>query len=100
LPATRVATGAVRSYRTFSPLPQLPEAVFFLCHYPSDCSARALPGALPSGVRTFLRPPPFGRSARQARRPGHRVPGCESRRSSGRLRRPRLSRASPVSAGL
>jgi len=59
LPATRVATGAVRSYRTFSPLPQLPEAVFFLCHYPSDCSARALPGALPSGVRTFLRPPPF-----------------------------------------
>src|SRR5688572_14466706 len=35
-------------------------AVFFLCHYPSDCSARALPGALPSGVRTFLPPLPFG----------------------------------------
>ena len=33
LPAIRVATDAVRSYRTFSPLPQLPEAVYFLCHW-------------------------------------------------------------------
>jgi len=86
LPATRVATGAVRSYRTFSPLPTfalratvgkpirwsattcgkpahgLPSeaakrrrrAVCFLCHYPSGCPDRALPGALPCGVRTFL----------------------------------------------
>src|SRR4051812_28595990 len=29
--------------------------------------ARALPGALPSGVRTFLPPSPFRASARQAR---------------------------------
>src|SRR6185503_18679878 len=63
LPATRVATRAVRSYRTFSPLPfdsartrvrASLKAVFFLCHFPSGCPDRALPGALPCGVRTFL----------------------------------------------
>ena len=66
LPATHVATGAVRSYRTFSPLPSSAqpapcgpasarvEAVYFLCHFPSGCPDRALPGALPCGVRTFL----------------------------------------------
>src|SRR5262245_41923105 len=32
------------------------EAVCFLCHFPSGCPARALPGALPYGVRTFLPP--------------------------------------------
>src|SRR5688572_24046340 len=31
----------------------------FCATNPSDCSARALPGALPSGVRTFLPPSPF-----------------------------------------
>jgi hypothetical protein len=31
-----------------------PQAVSFLCHYPSGCPARVLPGALPCGVRTFL----------------------------------------------
>ena len=31
-------------------------AVYFLCHCPSSCPARALPGALPFGVRTFLSP--------------------------------------------
>jgi hypothetical protein len=31
-------------------------AVYFLCHYPSGCPDRALPGALPCGVRTFLSP--------------------------------------------
>ena len=36
-------------------------AVSFLCHFPSGCPDRALPGALPCGVRTFLPPPPFGR---------------------------------------
>ena len=60
LPATRVATSAVRSYRTFSPLPgrpcDLPSAVCFLCHFPSSCPDRVLPGALPCGVRTFLPP--------------------------------------------
>src|SRR5262245_34972439 len=29
-------------------------AVCFLCHCPSGCPDRALPGALPCGVRTFL----------------------------------------------
>ena len=71
LPATRVTTGAVRSYRTFSPLPASTRrrasarqasrprrraAVYFLCHCPSGCPDRALPGALPCGVRTFLPP--------------------------------------------
>jgi hypothetical protein len=65
LPATRVTTSAVRSYRTFSPLPTfapsvLRWAVYFLCHYPSGHPDRALPGALPYGVRTFLPPPPSG----------------------------------------
>ena len=53
-PATRVAASAVRSYRTISPLPRCPGAVYFLCHFPSSYPARALPGALPFGVRTFL----------------------------------------------
>jgi hypothetical protein len=65
LPATRVTTGAVRSYRTFSPLPfdsartrvrASLRAVYFLCHCPSGCPDRALPGALSCGVRTFLPP--------------------------------------------
>ena len=33
---------------------ELRRAVYFLCHFPSGCPARALPGALPCGVRTFL----------------------------------------------
>src|SRR6266516_1629589 len=36
-------------------------AVCFLCHCPSGCPDRALPGALPCGVRTFLPPKPEGR---------------------------------------
>jgi hypothetical protein len=32
----------------------LPLAVYFLCHCPSSCPDRELPGALPCGVRTFL----------------------------------------------
>src|SRR5262249_12700192 len=31
-------------------------AVCFLCHFPSGCPDRALPCALPCGVRTFLSP--------------------------------------------
>src|SRR6476620_2479150 len=75
LPAIRVATNAVRSYRTFSPLlasalrataeqaqvqPASPKpegrrrAVCFLCHFPSGHPDRPLAGALPCGVRTFL----------------------------------------------
>ena len=57
-PATSVASGAVRSYRTISPLPA-PEgawAVYFLWHFPSARAAQGLPGALPCGARTFLPP--------------------------------------------
>src|SRR4051812_6359429 len=62
LPAICLTADAVRSYRTFSPLPftrpalrpALLQAVYFLCHYPSSHPDRALPGALPFGVRTFL----------------------------------------------
>ena len=50
-------------------------AVYFLCHFPSGCPDRALPGALPCGVRTFL-PPPSRAEARN-----------HERRSSGSLRR-------------
>jgi hypothetical protein len=89
LPAADVATGAVRSYRTFSPLPRRSghrprrRAVCFLCHCPSSCPDRALPGALPCGVRTFL--------------PSTRRCGQVERRSSGALRRPDclINRQSP-----
>ena len=79
LPATDVTAGAVRSYRTFSPLPQLPRAVYFLCHCPSNCSARALPGALPFGVRTFLPLPPLAEPLGPARsETGDRLVGCDA----------------------
>ena len=42
----------------------LRRAVYFLCHFPSGCPDRALPGALPCGVRTFL---PSTRPSRLAR---------------------------------
>ena len=48
---------AVGSYPTVSPLPVLPKgpsAVCSLWHFPSPCGARALPGTLPCGARTFL----------------------------------------------
>ena len=56
--ATPVTSGPVRSYRTLSPLPVSPggpSAVCSLRHFPSPCDARALPGTLPCGARTFLR---------------------------------------------
>ena len=56
-PATDVATSAVRSYRTFSPLPARAEpepAVSFLWHFPWTHIPQALPGTLPDGARTFL----------------------------------------------
>jgi len=58
--ASAVAAGAVRSYRTISPLPQLPsrrmiaEAVYFLLHFPSRRRASPLASILPVGARTFL----------------------------------------------
>ena len=53
-----VATGAVRSYRTLSPLPS-PHccdawAVCSLLHFPWARAPQALPGTLPYGARTFL----------------------------------------------
>ena len=44
-------------------------AVYFLCHFPSGCPDRALPGALPCGVRTFL--------------PSTRFAAASAQRSSG-----------------
>ena len=53
-----VATGAVRSYRTLSPLPSLhccsAWAVCSLLHFPWARAPQALPGTLPCGARTFL----------------------------------------------
>src|SRR6185503_13506368 len=58
----------------------LRRAVYFLCHCPSDHPARALPGALPFGVRTFLPPSRQrrygGRSSSQLR---HFIVACRSR---------------------
>jgi hypothetical protein len=55
--AARVATRAVRSYRTISPLP-LPLARhlggIFLLHFPWAHAPQVLPGTLPDGARTFL----------------------------------------------
>jgi hypothetical protein len=52
-----VLAGAVRSYRTFSPLPPRATrglAVCFLWHFPWARAPQALPGTLPCGARTFL----------------------------------------------
>ena len=51
-PATAITNSAVRSYRTFSPLPS--RAVCFLWHFPSAHAVQMLSGASPSGARTFL----------------------------------------------
>ncbi len=57
-PAAPVTGNAVRSYRTFSPLPRIavrqPRAVCFLWHFPSAHAAQTLSGTLPCGARTFL----------------------------------------------
>ena len=56
-----VATGAVRSYRTLSPLPSPHRcgawAVCSLLHFPWAHAPQALPGTLPCGARTFLHAP-------------------------------------------
>jgi hypothetical protein len=57
--AADVATRAVRSYRTISPLPA-PLARhlggIFLLHFPWARAPQALPGTVPYGARTFLHP--------------------------------------------
>ena len=63
-PATAVAGGAVRSYRTISPLPpmrshewaHMGSAVCFLWHFPWGRPRRALPGTVPPWSPDF--PPP------------------------------------------
>ena len=55
--ATLVTDCAVRSYRTFSPLPTILErkqAVYFLLHFPWAHAPQELPGTFPYGARTFL----------------------------------------------
>ena len=112
LPATDLTTGAVRSYRTFSPLPTSAlratvgkprevrtftgsthrsarsarrRAVYFLCHCPSGRPDRALPGALPCGVRTFL--PPSRPSGATVGKPLSGLPSeaTERAKAGGRL---------------
>ena len=63
LPAICLTADAVRSYRTFSPLPlrsppfgATARRYVFCATSPSSHPDRALPGALPCGVRTFLSP--------------------------------------------
>src|SRR5690606_7255749 len=58
LPHLFTLTGASPAFRQ-----ERQQAVCFLCHFPSGCPDRGLPGALPCGVRTFL-PPPFPRRDR------------------------------------
>ena len=64
-----VAVGAVRSYRTVSPLPSGPErnpkAVCFLWHFPSRHRDRVLPGMLP--VKEFGLSSPISRGDHVAR---------------------------------
>ena len=74
-PAKPVTSLAVRSYRTISPLPAT-QAVSFLWHFPSAHAARALPGTLPCGARTFLQ--------------------SEDRRLPGELRARILKRSAPT----
>src|ERR1700684_1679626 len=57
--AAVVATSAVRSYRTISPLPApLARRLggIFLLHFPWTRVPQALPGTLPVGAPTFLPP--------------------------------------------
>jgi hypothetical protein len=60
--ARGITAAAVRSYRTFSPLPRpvKAEAVYFLWHFPSSDPAQTSAGALPDVIRhTALRSSDF-----------------------------------------
>ena len=78
-PAALVTGNAVRSYRTFSPLPRIavrqPRAVCFLWHFPSAHAAQTLSGTLPCGARTFLRPAPPQTFNGVQQTSGPRLPG-------------------------
>ena len=98
-PAAAVAGGAVRSYRTVSPLP--PDrhagdgpAVYFLWHFPWGRPRRALPGTVPPWSPDFPLP---AQPRRAAIRPsGARRFGL-SRRPCQSLRR-RSTRAMPATS--
>jgi len=87
LPATGVTVGAVRSYRTFSPLPRRSAVRRDGGRYVFCATVRqvALPGRYPAhcpsefGLSSRLRPSDYGGQAREGRLPKS---GCESRRSS------------------
>ncbi|AHM04410.1 hypothetical protein roselon_02059 [Roseibacterium elongatum DSM 19469] len=53
--AAPVASGAVGSYPTVSPFPRRTGVVSFLWRFPSDRSARVLPGTVASGSPDFPR---------------------------------------------
>jgi len=55
LPGARCALTAPFHPCLIRPRRARPSAVYFLWHFPSPHGARALPGILPSGARTFLR---------------------------------------------
>src|SRR5690349_12386347 len=68
-PAAAVAGGAVRSYRTISPLPPVPRKAdelggVFLWHFPWGRPRRALPGTVPPWSPDF--PPCAERTRRRA----------------------------------
>src|SRR3954447_25423375 len=68
LPPARCAlTAPFHPYLNRGPERPAIGAVCFLCHCPSSCPDRGLPGALPCGVRTFL--PAFAPCGAPARRP-------------------------------
>jgi hypothetical protein len=95
-PARRIAPPAVRSYRTFSPLPktqactQAPGGIFSVALSVKSALSeppRPLAGMLPCGDRTFL--PPTGFPIRE--RPPVRQARLNSRRSRVECREGRLS---------
>ena len=70
--ARPVAGPAVRSYRTFSPLPAVRcwgRRSVFCGTFPGVAPAGRYPAPLFHGARTFLEPPPFGELRRAAARP-------------------------------
>ena len=82
-----VAAGAVRSYRTISPLPApLARRLggIFLLHFPWTRVPQALPGTVPCGARTFLHPPACAETSSGCLADSQRAPyACLS--SSARL---------------
>jgi len=71
-PATPVAGGAVRSYRTLSPLPVVTEArqaVCFLWHFPWGCPRRPLTGTVLPWSPDFPHADGFPHCPRAAIRP-------------------------------